>query len=402
MCMRLFLVACAISLSVVAAAEPGGWSPEKGYCSRFQTSSGAHSGTPFAQTPLDSVTLCCGQADAYMAPLFNYFPGNSSCELLSESTGVVPHSDATRGSLASSRPVAWPAIPGPPEHGACFEQSVDVAAATGSDLSGAVAVVTGGDTGIGLGTVEALASVKATVIIAAYDLAHGNATAESVAEKFGNPHVRAMQIDLSSFASVRSFAAALLREFPVIDVLVNDAGIDLNPSGLAPLTKDGFERVFQVNYLGPFLLTQLLLPALRTSGRAGGGRVINVASSYSYVNCEVRADRGNAPHSNRSAAPSAEGHACARALDTSWSVVLCRIYPKESVKCPVTTPRLNLSGAITMHQGSLDTKPRRRHAARPGTQPKSNNLDNACFVASCRPATRRTAWPTRRSGPPSP
>ena len=67
-----------------------------------------------------------------------------------------------------------------------------------------------------------------------------------------------------------------------VDILINDAGISSNPAGLPPNTEDGFERVFQVNYLGPFLLTQLLLPALRASESA---RVIDVASSASYMSC---------------------------------------------------------------------------------------------------------------------
>eukprot|EP01048_Picozoa_sp_COSAG05_P035406 COSAG05_NODE_15369_length_371_cov_1.125000_2_plen_61_part_01 len=61
-----------------------------------------------------------------------------------------------------------------------------------------------------------------------------------------------MQVDLSSFASIRGFARELLSKHPKLDILINNAGISGTPSGLTPITEDGFERVFQVNYLGPF------------------------------------------------------------------------------------------------------------------------------------------------------
>ena len=102
------------------------------------------------------------------------------------------------------------------------------------------------------------------------------------------------QIDLSAFDSIRRFTDELLSKHSKLDVLVNNAGMSGMPlpSGLTPITGDGFERVFQVNYLGPFYLTELLLPALRASTAPGGGRVINVASSASYLNCGMA---GRAP-----------------------------------------------------------------------------------------------------------
>ena len=70
-------------------------------------------------------------------------------------------------------------------------------------------------------------------------------------------------------------------------MLINDAGIDHTLGGLPAITPDGFERVFQVNYLGPFLLTELLLPALRSHAAASNSsaRVINVASAASFDAC---------------------------------------------------------------------------------------------------------------------
>jgi NAD(P)-dependent dehydrogenase (short-subunit alcohol dehydrogenase family) len=78
--------------------------------------------------------------------------------------------------------------------------------------------------------------------------------------------------DLSSLASVRSFASAFLRAHPKLDVLVNNAGV-LPPERTH--TDEGFELTFATNVLGPFLLTAKLLPALRAAAPA---RVINVSS----------------------------------------------------------------------------------------------------------------------------
>ena len=149
------------------------------------------------------------------------------------------------------------------------------------DMTGKVAVLTGGDTGIGYETALALAGVHATVVIAAYDLVHGTKIASNISAATGNSHVSALQIDLASFASVRSFANSLMSQHAVVDILLNDAGISDNPTG--EITKDGFERVMQVNYIGPFLLTELLLPALRKS--AAAAKVINVASGASFQAC---------------------------------------------------------------------------------------------------------------------
>ena len=83
-----------------------------------------------------------------------------------------------------------PSIPVPPN--ACFGKSLDVAA--GHDMSGWVVVITGGDTGIGLATSEALASVRATVVIAAYDVKHGTATATNLTRQYSNPNIDALQV----------------------------------------------------------------------------------------------------------------------------------------------------------------------------------------------------------------
>jgi len=169
--------------------------------------------------------------------------------------------------------------------------STAASAAAGRDLTGQVVVMTGGDTGLGLETSKALAAAHATLVIGAYNATHGAEIAAQIAASTGNAKVSALGVDLSDLRSVRAFAGAVLAGPGAAGVatLVNDAGIDHTLVGLPAITADGFERVFQVNYLGPFLLTELLLPALRkhsmAAAGAGGARVINVASAASFDAC---------------------------------------------------------------------------------------------------------------------
>ncbi|NXE11676.1 DHR13 reductase, partial [Lophotis ruficrista] len=86
-----------------------------------------------------------------------------------------------------------------------------------------------------------------------------------------NAEVRFMPLDLASLRSVRAFASAFLRQEPHLHLLINNAGVSAGGT-----TEDGFSLSFQVNHLGHFLLTQLLLQRLRDSAPS---RVIIVASS---------------------------------------------------------------------------------------------------------------------------
>ena len=153
------------------------------------------------------------------------------------------------------------------------------------NLSGQVAVITGGDSELGMPVVTALAERGATVIMASHNLSKCTALAAKVSEETG-ANVTGMLLDLSSFASVRSFVAQFLSKFgPQLHILVNNAGLAGNPE---KATVDGFQMLFQVNYLSHFLLTELLLPALRRAGQPGHpARVVHVSSSEHRIACEA-------------------------------------------------------------------------------------------------------------------
>ena len=128
------------------------------------------------------------------------------------------------------------------------------------DLSNRTVVVTGGNSGIGLAAAKALGAAGARVVLAVRNPDKGAAAASVIP---GETIVR--PLDLADLGSIHRFADAWPEP---IDVLVNNAGISV--PGLER-TADGFEMQFGTNYLGPFALTNLLLPQIT-------GRVVSLSS----------------------------------------------------------------------------------------------------------------------------
>ncbi|KAM9615786.1 dehydrogenase/reductase SDR family member 13 isoform 1-T1 [Morphnus guianensis] len=164
------------------------------------------------------------------------------------------------------------------------------------ELRGRTAIVTGGSSGIGAATALELARCGARVVLATRNAPRGEAAARRIRTETGNAEVLFMQLDLASLRSVRAFATAFLRQEPHLHLLINNAGErrDPRPPSLAPpdhppwvaiasfagvsaggTTEDGFSLPFQVNHLGHFLLTQLLLERLQSCAPS---RVVIVAS----------------------------------------------------------------------------------------------------------------------------
>ncbi|EEC15450.1 dehydrogenase, putative, partial [Ixodes scapularis] len=144
-------------------------------------------------------------------------------------------------------------------------------------------------TGIGKATAKELARRKARVIIACCDLREADQAAREI---FAETKVDVIvkYLDLASFESVRGFAQDVIATEPRLDVLINNAGIMLE----VELTLDGYERAFQVNYLGPFLLTMLLVGLLKASAPC---RVINVTAMLHLLGSAERLeDRARGTH----------------------------------------------------------------------------------------------------------
>jgi NAD(P)-dependent dehydrogenase (short-subunit alcohol dehydrogenase family) len=140
-----------------------------------------------------------------------------------------------------------------------------------------VVLVTGSTDGIGRAAARALAAGGLKVIIHGRGKAKVDAAIAGLLDELPGAQIEGVSFDLGSQKAVRSGAAQILERVPALHVLVNNAGIFASERAV---TDDGVELTFAVNHVGPFLLTELLLPRLLDSARAAGtpSRVINVAS----------------------------------------------------------------------------------------------------------------------------
>lgn len=140
-----------------------------------------------------------------------------------------------------------------------------------------LAVVTGATDGIGLETARDLARAGCDLVLACRNAEKADATRAAISEESPGAVVEALQLDLASFASIRSFAAGLSERHGSVDLLLNNAGVFCDARRL---TADGFEMTMGVNFLGTYLLTRLLLPLLLKSAASGEpARIVNVSSA---------------------------------------------------------------------------------------------------------------------------
>ncbi|GAX16462.1 retinol dehydrogenase 11 [Fistulifera solaris] len=159
------------------------------------------------------------------------------------------------------------------------------------DLTGKVAIVTGANTGIGYHTALELARKNAQVIVASRNPSKGQEAITRIQEATGNHHVRFLPLDLSSLASVRSFAQAFQALQLPLDMLILNAGIMKSPGAQFigknmtqgfELTQDGFEVHIGVNHVGHFYLTQLLRDSLIASAPSRVVAVSSIAEQGAY------------------------------------------------------------------------------------------------------------------------
>ena len=149
------------------------------------------------------------------------------------------------------------------------------------DLSGRVAVVTGGSTGLGLQTVHKLAVHGAEVVIGARNLERAQAARRLVEARVPGASISINPLDLGSLASVEAFAREVTAAHPSIDLLFDNAGVMAMPEGV---TADGFETHFGTNHLGHFALTVRLLPSLLAAAASGHeARVVATTSTARFT-----------------------------------------------------------------------------------------------------------------------
>lgn len=144
------------------------------------------------------------------------------------------------------------------------------------DLSGEVAVVTGGNGGLGLETARELAAHGARVVIGARNIAKAEVARRAIEATVPRASLEIRPLDLGSLASIASFSDTIRAAHPKIDLLFNNAGVMAVKMGT---TVDGFETQFGTNVLGHFALTMRLLPSLLA---ATAPRVVTTTSTARF------------------------------------------------------------------------------------------------------------------------
>lgn len=140
-------------------------------------------------------------------------------------------------------------------------------------MEGKICIITGANSGIGKATTIDLAKMNATIVMMCRSKERGEEAQKEIIELTGNKKVDLFLCDLSSQESIRKFVSEFKSKYQKLHILINNAGVMLSKRGVSV---DGFEMNFAVNHLAPFLLTNLLLDALKNSAPS---RIINVSSA---------------------------------------------------------------------------------------------------------------------------
>ncbi|KAK3696733.1 hypothetical protein QZH41_013080 [Actinostola sp. cb2023] len=205
-------------------------------------------------------------------------------------------------------------------------------------LDNKVAVVTGGNSGIGFETVRGLCRIGLSVIMACRSEEKAINMIAKLKEEQPEAKVKYMNLDLTSLDSIRDFAYRFRESESNLHILVNNAGVMLTPYDQ---TKDGFELQLGINHLGHFALTLLLLDIMKRSGSKGScARIVTVSSSAHAVATMNFDDLQSRKHYNPYSA-----YSQSKLANVLFTYALQRRLTDEG--CYVT--------ANTLHPGVVDT-----------------------------------------------
>jgi 2-dehydro-3-deoxy-D-gluconate 5-dehydrogenase len=152
------------------------------------------------------------------------------------------------------------------------------------DLNGRVAVVTGGNGGIGLGMAQGLAKAGAHVVVAARDAQKSRAALDRLEASGGAPHA-ALAVDVLSKESVEQLLAQAAERFGRVDILITNAGTNIRKAP-EQYSLEEWTEVLDINLRGTFLCAQAAYPHLC---RAGGGKIITIGSMTSIFGASFAA-----------------------------------------------------------------------------------------------------------------
>jgi 2-dehydro-3-deoxy-D-gluconate 5-dehydrogenase len=143
------------------------------------------------------------------------------------------------------------------------------------DLSGRIAIVTGGNGGIGLGMAEGLASVGATVVLAGRNVKKGETAVRRIAQ--GGGEAEFIEVDVTSETSCRALIDKAATRHGRLDILVNNAGTNIRKSP-DTLSAAEWHTVIDTNLTSAFICTHAAYPHMKKAGR---GKIINIGSMMS-------------------------------------------------------------------------------------------------------------------------
>jgi NAD(P)-dependent dehydrogenase (short-subunit alcohol dehydrogenase family) len=146
-------------------------------------------------------------------------------------------------------------------------------------LSGKVAIITGGGSGIGKAIAQAFVREGAKVVIAGRDSKRLDRAATEI-----GADCLAVSADVSNVANVENLVSATINRFKKINILVNNAAV-LLPGTAESISEESFDQTFAINVKGLWLLSRAVLPYMRA---AGGGSIVNIASVLSMVGARNR------------------------------------------------------------------------------------------------------------------
>ena len=150
-------------------------------------------------------------------------------------------------------------------------------------LNGRVAIVTGGARGFGRVFSDILAEAGASVVLTSRDLSHATPVAETIAKKYGVKTL-GLEADVSKKADAETMVAAAVDAFGRVDILINNAGINIR-GPIETLNEDDWDNVIDVNLKGPWLCCRAVAPIMK---QQKWGRVVNVSSMLGQISLPNR------------------------------------------------------------------------------------------------------------------
>ena len=257
-------------------------------------------------------------------------------------------------------------------------------------LDGRVVVITGATSGIGLAATRGLLALGATVELVARNAEKAATVRDRLVAENAGASIDITRADLGALADVRKAAAAIAERHPRVDVLIHDAGALDDAYGTSP---EGTETTVATHVVGPYLLTRLLLPALRGASRGGGpARVIWVTSGGMYTE-PLDVARLEMP---RAGYDGVLAYARAKRAQATLVAMLGEELPPDEIV------------VHAMHPGWVDTPgvarslPRFRAALRPFLRTPAQGADTIVYLAAANGppvATTGKLWLDRKVRP---